>query len=211
MTASAASGPGQTLLQLMQLDPNGLGKAEPKFMDSMDAALNAVADGRADVALMVQFANPQNPRFKLIAEKGLKIAPVLSASMKTLEIPGVGPAFTLCENAQVTPETRINTACSPILIATGASNENQDLKRVFAGVTEADFTPTEPAFAKLWKSMLSKGGAAWDAAVSKANEWPGRPTCSSSRGAAPDPARRLCLLDLHQGLRPWNPLWGAGA
>ncbi len=174
MTASAASGPGQTLLQLMQLDPNGLGKAEPKFMDSMDAALNAVADGRADVALMVQFANPQNPRFKLIAEKGLKIAPVLSASMKTLEIPGVGPAFTLCENAQVTPETRINTACSPILIATGASNENQDLKRVFAGVTEADFTPTEPAFAKLWKSMLSKGGAAWDAAVSKANELAGK-------------------------------------
>ncbi len=170
VTASEASGPGQTLHQLMQLDPNGLGKAEPKFMSSMDAAINAVADGQADVALMVQFANPQNPRFKLIAEKGLKIAPVLSASMKSLEIPGVGPAFTLCENAQVTPDTRINTACSPILIATGASNDNGDLKRVFASVTEADFTPPEPAFAKLWKSMLSKGGAAWESAVSKASE-----------------------------------------
>ena len=93
VTASEASGPGQTLHQLMQLDPNGLGKAEPKFLSSMDAAINAVADGQADVALMVQFANPQNPRFKLIAEKGLKIVPVLSASMKTLEIPGVGPGI----------------------------------------------------------------------------------------------------------------------
>lgn len=174
VTASEASGPGQTLRQLMRLDPNGIGKAEPTFMDSMDAAINAVADGRADVALMVQFANPQNPRFKLIAEKGLKIAPVLAASMKGLEIPGVGPAFTLCENAQVTPDTRINTACTPILVGTGASNDNADLKRVFASVTEADFTPPEPAFAKLWKSMLAKGGAAWDAAVSKASELAGK-------------------------------------
>jgi hypothetical protein len=158
----------------MQLDPNGIGRAEPKFLDSMDAAINAVADGRADVALMVQFANPQNPRFKLIAEKGLKIAPVLSTSMKGLEIPGVGPAFTLCENAQVTAETRINTACTPILVATGATNDNADLKRVFASVSEADFTPAEPAFAKLWKAMLAKGGAAWDAAVSKANELAGK-------------------------------------
>lgn len=170
VTSSEASGPGQTLRQLQALDPTGLGLAEPKFLDSVDAAINAVADGQADVAVIVQFANPQNPRFKLIADKGLKIAPVLSASMKGLEIPGVGPAFTLCENVQVTAKTVINTACTPILVATGATNENADLKRVFASVTEADFTPHEPTFAKLWKSVLSKGGAAWDAAVSKASE-----------------------------------------
>nr|WP_294565802.1 hypothetical protein [uncultured Rhodopila sp.] len=37
-------------------------------------------------------------------------------------------------------------------------------------MTEADFAPREPAFAKLWKSTLAKGGAAWDAAVRKASE-----------------------------------------
>ena len=170
VTSSEASGPGQTLHQLIALDPTGLGTATPKFLDSIDAAINAVADGQADVALVVQFANPQNPRFKLIAQKGLKVAPVLDASMKGLEIPGVGPAFTLCENVQVTSSIKINTACTPILFATGASNENADLKRVFSTVTEADFAPREPAFAKLWKSTLAKGGAAWDAAVRKASE-----------------------------------------
>ena len=174
VTASRASGPGELFLQLMHLDPTGIGKAEPKFLDSMDEAIEAVANGQADVAFMVQFANPQNPRFKLIAEKGLHIAPVLSPSMRGLEIPGVGPAFTLCENAQVTSDTKINTACTPILVATGTANDNADLTRVFASVTEADFTPSEPAFAKLWKSMLSRGSSAWDAAVAKANELAGK-------------------------------------
>lgn len=174
VTGSEASGPGQTLRQLMRLDPTGLGLAEPKFLDSIDAAIAAVADGQADVALIVQFANPQNPRFKLITEKGLKFAPVLSASMKGLEIPGVGPAFTLCEGAQVAPDVKLNTACTPILVATGASNENADLKRVFAAVTEADFTPPEPTFARLWRSVLAKGGAAWDTAVTKASELAGK-------------------------------------
>ena len=170
VTSSKDSGPGRTLQQLMQLDPSGLGKAEPVFMASMDDALNAVADGRADVALLVQFANPNNPRFQLIAEKGLKATPVLSPSMKSLEIPGVGPAFTLCEGAQITSKITINTACTPILLGTGATNDNADLKKVFESVKETDFTPQEPTFARLWKSLLVKSGAAWDTAVTKAGD-----------------------------------------
>ena len=166
ITASELSGPGRTMKELMALDPNHLGKATSvTYAPDMETAINAVADGTADVALMVQFPNPENPRFKQIATKKLHIVPVISESMKHLEIPGVGPAFTLCAGAKVAPDTAIQTACSPILVLTGQDNDNPDLNKVFAEVKPADFTPQEPAFAGFWRGVTQMSSSAWDSTV----------------------------------------------
>ena len=52
---------------LQALDPDNLGKANVTYHASMDAAIKAVENGEQDVALMVQFANPENPRFVAIS------------------------------------------------------------------------------------------------------------------------------------------------
>lgn len=164
--APVTSGPGRTFQELMTLDPTGLGQAtRVDYLNSMDEAIKALADGQADVSLFVQFPNPQNVRFKAITAAHLHMVPVLSSAMKGLDIPGVGPAFALCTDAEVAADTRINTACSPILAVTGASNDNADLDKVFREVKPEDFTPTESGFASLWKRMKTGTAAGWAATV----------------------------------------------
>ena len=169
VTSSKESGPGRTLLWMMQKDPEHLGKGSPVYMDSVDAAIEAVATGKADVALMVQFPNPENPRFKMIAEKKLNIIGIIDESFRSLEIPGGGPAFTICEDAAVGPNVTVTTVCTPVLVATGATNDNQDVAKDFAKVTAADFMPKDTGFAKFWKAVKVRGGDAWEGTLKKAN------------------------------------------
>lgn len=166
------SGPGYTFEELQQLDPGGLGKAtRVTAYNSLDEAIRAVAAGQADVTLMVQFANPDNARFKLVKDSGLHFAPVISGQMKGLEIPGgVGPAFKLCEGVQVTHDETLTTACSPILAITGASNTNADLHKVFAGVSPEDFQPHQSGFAALWHKVKVGSATAWDKAAGWADQ-----------------------------------------
>src|SRR5262249_49448558 len=93
VTSSESSGPGATMRSLMTLDPDHLGKGNVRFLSSIDDAITAVANGTADVMLMVQFANPDNPRFKSISERGLHFAPVLMGAMRGLKFPDGSPAY----------------------------------------------------------------------------------------------------------------------
>ena len=104
---------------------------------------------------MVQFANPENPRFEAIKAAHLHFAPVLMPAMKGLTFPDGSPAYTLCENVQTGAGT-IDTACTPIQFVTGAANDNADLTRVFGAATEADFMPHQSGFARFWK--VHEGG-----------------------------------------------------
>ena len=54
---------------------------------SMDAAIKAVENGEQDVALMVQFANPENPRFVAIKAAHLHFAPAADAGHEEPDIP----------------------------------------------------------------------------------------------------------------------------
>lgn len=170
VTASERSGPGDTFKQLQALDPNGLGKADVRFMPSMDEAIKAVIDGTADVALMVQFGNPENPRFQTINTAKLHFVPVINGSMKGIDIPGVGPAYTLCEGVEVAKGVALNTACTPILVLTGATNDNPDLDKAFKSVTPTDFMPRDVGFAALWKKTRTLGANAWASAMTTADE-----------------------------------------
>lgn len=172
VTSSAASGPGRTFQELQTLDPNGLGKAAAgsvTFEPNMDIALNDVSEGKANVALMVQFPNPSNPRFKFISDRKLHVVPVISGAMRGLKMPDGTSAFTLCSGAEVGGGVTVTTACSPIVLLTGAANDNPDLDKVFHSVTEDDFKPQESSFARLWKGLRRQGSAAWDTATSAAD------------------------------------------
>ncbi len=169
------SGPGFTFVELMQLDPEGLGKArQVSFYNSMDEALSALQTGQADVSLIVQFGNPANPRFKQIAADHLHLVPVLMPQMKDLTLPDGQRAFTLCPNVPVSDSQEITTACSPILAITGATNDNADLNTVFKSVKPEDFAPKEPAFAQLWRKLrsaaVSASSSAFDTASRAAND-----------------------------------------
>ena len=68
------SGSASTFDYLRRIDPDGLGRAlDVTYAESTDIALKkALASDSKSVALFVQFPDPNNDRFKLIAkEKGL--------------------------------------------------------------------------------------------------------------------------------------------
>lgn len=170
ITGASDSGPAATFRSLQALDPANLGKGTIAYAADLDAAIQAVKDNRADVAFMVQFGNADNPRFKAIQEAGLKVVPVLAGAMKGLKMPDGSPAYTLCEGVNVGAEKPLITACTPIQLVTGAANDNADLGRVFAAVTEADFTPKDTGFARFWKAMVVKASTAAYAAFDAADK-----------------------------------------
>lgn len=169
--APATSGPGATFLQIARMDPDGLGKATHlDAMPSLDAAIEAVARGDDDATLMVQFPNPSNPRFVKINELHLRFMGLVLPSMRALKLPDDKDAFSFCPDLEVGAKEAVSTACSPILVVTGAENVNSDLDRVLSSVTPADFAPKETGFAKFWKKMKTAGKVGWDAAASSAND-----------------------------------------
>ncbi len=170
VTASADSGPGATMQSLMALDPTHLGRATPSYLASMDDAIDAVVMGRADVALLVQFANPANPRFKAVAEKGLKFAPVMMGAMRDLKFPDGSPAYVACDNVDVGGGVTIETtACTPIQLVTGASNDNKDADAVLASARPEDLRPQDSAFASIWAKVKAKTASATASAWSLAD------------------------------------------
>lgn len=169
--APANSGPGFTFKQLQALDPDGLGNATRiDTFQSLDAAIEAVGKGDDDVTLMVQFANPDNARFRKVSKLRLHFVGIVLPAMRTLMLPSGKNAFNFCPDLDVGGGQTVSTACSPILAVTGAENSNPDLATVFASVTAADFAPVDSGFAKLWKKMKTAGKVGWDAAVTKADE-----------------------------------------
>ena len=180
VTSGENSGPGYTMRQLMELDPEGLGKANTAemFVDNIDVALSKVANGGADVALMVQFANLDNPRFKFIAENKLQIVPVVDRSMKGLKLPDGSPAFEYCQGVQVQKkwlglvgkDRIIDTACTPMLYATGAQNGEPDVVKVIAEATREDLLPADDGFKALIARVQAVTGPALEQAWNKASE-----------------------------------------
>lgn len=126
VTGPESSGPGLTWKQFQKLDPR-LASVDITYAASMDAALNAVASGSADIALMVQFPNPENPRFEYVATNNLKVGGVLFREMRNLQVPGTDgvAAFEYCQGVTVSftggflgigaTENKVDTACTPLL------------------------------------------------------------------------------------------------
>jgi hypothetical protein len=132
VTGPEDSGPGATWKQFQELDKRLLA-TKVVYADSVDDALKAVADGDADVALMVQFANPDNARFAYIKDHKLKVAGVVFPQMRGLALPGLEgmSAFELCTNVPVefqggffgigSTAVTVDTACTPLVFGVNST------------------------------------------------------------------------------------------
>lgn len=127
---------------LMQNDPEGLGRAQPRNIRRMPdatAVINAVAESTdGAVGFFVQFADPQNANIRLMAEKGLKIIPVVSREILRTRVGDQAVyevhTFTLAGGGVFARPRELTTACTPVAIFGGAPES----LAVGKGVTQDD-------------------------------------------------------------------------
>lgn len=122
------SGSSASFEFLMQNDPDGMGRVQPgniRRMADATAVINAVAESTdGAVGFFVQFADPQNANIRLMAEKNLRIVPVVSREILRTRVNGQPvyevQTFTLSGGGVFSRPRELTTACTPVAIFTGA-------------------------------------------------------------------------------------------
>jgi len=159
------SGSASTFDYLRQIDPDGLGQANNvTYAESTDIALKkAVAGDGNSVALFVQFPDPNNDRFKLIAkEKGLFI-PVIDRNILRQQIDGQKIYFaqeTEVNNGKFWKKgAKVTTACTPMVIFTGnprlmangdAQLDHKDMINTINDISADKLLPKQGFFKRAW-------------------------------------------------------------
>jgi len=100
-------------------------EANKRYVADATAVLNEVASSATGaVGFFVQFADPENANFKLIAEKGLKVIPVASREILHIKLTGQAvyqlQAFELKSGGVFVKATQAATACTPVATITGS-------------------------------------------------------------------------------------------
>lgn len=159
------SGSAGTFQLLQRIDPEGLGLARNvTYASSVDEAINQALGSQDAVTLFVQFPDPTNARFKAITKQGGNIIPVIDRSILRQEADGEKIYF--AEETEITPAKwnksaeKIVTACTPMLLFTGASDriadtnarkDQDDLVRTLRGLAVEDLRPKESTLTVLWR------------------------------------------------------------
>lgn len=136
------SGSAASFEFLMQNDPEGLGRVQPRNIRRVadaTAVINAVADSTdGAVGFFVQFADPQNANIRLMAEKGLRIIPVVSREILRARVGNQAvyevQTFALGGGGVFSRPRELTTACTPVAIFSGTP----DVLPVGKGVTQDD-------------------------------------------------------------------------
>ncbi len=163
------SGHAGTFKYLQKLDPEGLGKAKSvTHAASTEDAITQALTSEDGVALFVQFPNPKNANFKLVTENEGHFVPVISRGLLADEVEGrkvYSAEETEVENANWTErETKLVTACTPIVLFTGktANIDDEDAKvahesalTALRAVPAEQMRPQDGWFSKLWTSTKS--------------------------------------------------------
>src|SRR5262245_3660052 len=150
---------------LRAIDPAGLGKvAEVRHTPSIESAIREGLSAEDTVSLFVQFPDPDSERFALIQELGGHVVPVVDRGILRQEALGKKIYFaqeTQVENPQwIKSARRIVTACTPMLVFTGAADrvagdkarkDHEDLIRTIGALNAAALLPEESLFSKLLK------------------------------------------------------------
>lgn len=121
------SGSAASFEFLMQNDPEGLGRALPRNIRRVadaTAVINTVAESSdGAVGFFVQFADPQNANIRLMAEKGLRVIPVVSREILRTKVNDQPvyevQTFTLGGGGVFSRPRELTTACTPVAIFTG--------------------------------------------------------------------------------------------
>ncbi|MEL7049863.1 MAG: hypothetical protein AAFO75_13075, partial [Pseudomonadota bacterium] len=160
---------------LQKIDPYGLGQGGAvRYAADTDAALDEALSGEDTVALFVQFPDPNNSRFKTIQEKGGHIVPVLDRNLLDQRLGGRQVYYaqeTQVANAGwLESGTQVVTACTPLVLFTGAPNEikddgqrttHQSHIEMLAGYRADALLPRQSLFARVIRRTreLSSSGA----------------------------------------------------
>ena len=166
------SGSAATFQLLQRIDPAGLGLARNiTYAGSVEDAITQVLGADDAVTLFVQFPDPDNARFQSIAKQGGNILPVLDRSILRQEAEGEKLYF--ADETDVTPPKwnktadKIVTACTPMLLFTGASDrvedanarkDQEDLVRTVRAMAVEDLRPKEGTLAALWRKTKALSG-----------------------------------------------------
>jgi hypothetical protein len=159
------SGSAATFEYLKSIDPYGIGRASDVIhAANTDEAIRIALNSDNTVALFVQFPDPNNPRFKLVGQKGGHIVPVIDRTILNQRVDGLHVYFaqeTQVENANwLSSGAKVVTACTPLVVFTRPSSDIDDpvLREAHQRMTEtvenlrADtLMPEASIFAKVLK------------------------------------------------------------
>ena len=171
------SGSASTFDYLRQIDPDGLGRAlDVSYAASTDIALKkALASDGKSVSLFVQFPDPNNDRFKLIAkEKGLFI-PVIDRNILRQTIDDQKIYFaqeTDVSNGKFWKKgAKVTTACTPMVIFTGNPRlmsdndqklDHKDMINTVNDIPAEKLLPKQGFFKKMWSKTRALSADAVD-------------------------------------------------
>jgi len=166
------SGSAATFHALQRFDPQGLGLARNvTYAANVDDAIAEALKADDTFTLFVQFPDPANERFKLIAKQGGNIVPVLDRSILRQQVDGEKIYF--ADETEITPAKwsksaeKIITACTPMVLFTGASEritdanarkDQDDLVATIRALPVDSLRPKEGFFAGLLRKSRALSG-----------------------------------------------------
>ncbi len=165
------SGSASTFDYLRKIDPHGIGRAiNVKHAESTDIALRQAlsGDNKNAVALFVQFPDPNNDRFKLIAKQKGLFVPVIDRNILRQQVDDHKIYFaqeTEVSNGNFWKKgAKVTTACTPMVIFTGnpqlmANGDEQldqkDMINTINDIPADQLLPKQGFFKRAWAKTRS--------------------------------------------------------
>jgi hypothetical protein len=121
------SGSAASFAFLQTNDPEGLGRvpaSNVRYVADTTALINAIADSTdGAIGFFIQFPDPDNANIRLMAEKNLRIIPVVSREILRTRVNDAPvyevQTFTLSGSGVFSRSRELTTACTPIALFTG--------------------------------------------------------------------------------------------
>ncbi len=173
------SGSSGTFEFLQRIDPDGLGAAGSiTYTDTTDEALRQVlnSDDESAITLFVQFPDPDNARFKMIAENEGHFIPVIDRTILRQEIGGEKVYFaeeTEITNASwMTSGKKVVSSCTPMVLFTGSpsqfpagktQDEQKDLIRTVSAIPAEDLQQKPGLLKSLYNQTKALSAASVEA------------------------------------------------
>jgi len=164
ITGPADSGSASTLDYIKSLS-DSLKDVAVTHAESIDAAIGAVIDGKADIAFFVQFPDTTNPRFKQINDNKLAFIPVINRAILRQTV-NDQPLYVATEVKvagmqllHLRKSEKLTTACTPIAYISGnpdllpPGNVQSDLKELIQKLRALNVDALRPKEA-WFKQML---------------------------------------------------------
>lgn len=124
------SGSSGTFRYLQTIDSDLAHAGSIRHVGDVDEAIRLALAADDTVAIFVQFADPENPRFQLVNRLGGHFIPVVDRNILDAKIDGSAVYFaeeTAVTDARWTEQgTKVITACTPLVIFTGAQGRIKD-------------------------------------------------------------------------------------